>query len=161
MNHSSFGAHPAALAGVLHGCSVDTCSSEVLSRGCSGISAPCLEHLLPSFLPWCLKGCFSHFFSLLLTAVQYVLSFFTHAFFEVPPSCLRGSAVPCGGFVGVNWNWGSPGLSQRPPLQHWSPAQPCHTNPIQCQINQISLMLNLKPSSCGISKSTWSECVGC
>lgn len=111
------------VAGALHGCSVDTCSSGVLSKGCRGISAPCLEHLLSSsFLPWCLKGCFSHIFSLLLTAMQYVLSFLTHAFPEAPPSCLRGSAVPCGGFVGANWNWGSPGLSsQRSPLQHWPP----------------------------------------
>lgn len=99
-------------------------------QGLQGISALCLEHLLSSsFLPWCLQGCFSHFFSLLLTARQYVLSFLTRVFPEAPPSCLRGSAVPCGGFVGANWNWGSPGLSsQRSPLQHWPPP-PCPTLP--------------------------------
>lgn len=104
----SFWAHPPALAGVLHSYSVHTCSSHVLSRRCRRISALWMEHLL--LLTLVLEGLFLSL-ALLLTAVQYVLFSLAYAFPTVPPARLRGSAVPCGGFIGASGDWGSPGIS--------------------------------------------------
>lgn len=124
--------------GLLHGWSVDTCSSGVLSRACREIFAPCLEHLFPSFfLPWCLKGCVSPFF------FPCSLCFLTHIFPEMPSSCLRGSAVPCGTFVGANWNrlcqaQGSPSL-RAAATTALAPTQFCHINPVRCQINKFDI----------------------
>lgn len=103
----SFWAHPPALAGVLHSYSVHTCSSRILSRSCRRISALWMEHLL--LLTLVLEGLFLSL-ALPLTAVQYVLFSLAHAFPTVPPARLRGSAVPCAGFIGASWDWGSPGI---------------------------------------------------
>lgn len=71
-----------------------------------------------------------HSFCSLLLFLWCFLPFLKHISPEVPPSCLRGSAIPCGESVGAVWNllcltWGSPGL-----LSH-----PSNTNTLTCTSN--------------------------
>lgn len=78
----------------------------------------CMEHLLPLLLfPWCLQHCSSHIFlTFACHSCAEVLPFIKNIFPFVPLPWPRGSALPCGGSVGVGngWpTWGIPTTSHR------------------------------------------------
>lgn len=97
----------------------------------------CLENLLcSSFSDFSVCRAVSHTFSPCSSLPGSVLHFLTQAFHRVPPSCLRGSAVPYGGWVGAVWNWLC--LAPQPPASTWAPA-PCTL----IALTKISVQLRL------------------
>lgn len=101
----------------LHEHSVHIWSTMLSCTVCWGISAQHLEHNLFFFLLWpCwLQGCFSSFFSSLLTAGAV----FSPILPEATPALLMGSVVSMTVSIGADWEWmcaawSSSGLSSHP-----------------------------------------------
>lgn len=88
--------------------------------GCRGLSAPVASPSPPSFSGLGICRAVAHsVFPSSSSACPSLLHFLKYAFPKVPPSWLRGSAVPCGGSVGDGsvWHGAARGhFAQRPPL---------------------------------------------
>lgn len=126
--------------GFTTGCSTDICSTTVSSIGCptmvssKGRLLGNLCSSAPNSSSFCphlgVRRAVSHTFFSLILFYSFFLPFLKPLFLEVPLFWLRGSAMPCGRWVGAGWNHpcparGSPGPSSQSPLQPLLP-EPGH-----------------------------------
>lgn len=116
------------------------------------------QHLLRSSSDLGVPSAVSHSFVLPPLPAQHFLPFLKYVFSEVTLSCLRSSAVPCGGCVGTGWNCPCPACSspstssQRPPhgpsCQHLAMGAQCKfrnvSGTLECGGKRVCAFMNIQ-----------------